>query len=280
MSKLPDPIRDLSTIHEFRRVVELQHEIWGFTDAADTVTVPVFVITTRRGGILLGAFDAQERMVGFTFSLPGLKHGRPMQWSHMLGVIASHRASGLGQRLKLAQRARALDAGLDLVEWTFDPLQAANAHLNFAKLGVISDEYARNFYGESTSALHRGTPTDRLVVQWQIREPHVARRLEPRGELVMRTAEVADAPVANNVIEAAGELRCASIRVDHDTPRVWLEIPAGFTEIQQRAPDCAREWRFRTRELFEAYFARRYRVVDFVLDKAGGRGRYLLAKSG
>lgn len=275
----PIHIRDLETIEEFRRVVELEHEIWGFTDAADTVTLPVLIITTRRGGILLGAFDAQERMVGFTFSLPGLRHGRPMQWSHMLGVLGAHRASGLGRRLKLEQRARALGVGLDLIEWTFDPLQAANAHLNFAKLGVVSDEYARNFYGESTSALHRGTPTDRLVVQWHLEEPHVVRRVERPAGLTMRAADIATVPAANEVLDQAGQPRCVATRLDHATPRVWLEIPAGFTELQQRAPECAREWRFRTRELFEAYFAQGYRAVDFILDKARGGGRYLLAKS-
>ena len=100
-----------------------------------------------------------------------------MQWSHMTGVLPEYRG-GLGYRLKLAQRERALAQGYDLIEWTFDPLQAMNAHFNFAKLGGVVEEYAVNFYGESTSALHRGTPTDRVVLSWRIAEPHVVRRLE------------------------------------------------------------------------------------------------------
>ena len=116
-------------------------------------------------------------MVGFAYAVVGMKSGKPMMWSHMAGVLPEFRG-GLGFRLKLAQRDRALAQGYDLIEWTFDPMQAMNAHFNFAKLGGVVEEYAPNFYGESTSALHRGTPTDRVVLSWKIAEPHVVRRLE------------------------------------------------------------------------------------------------------
>src|SRR5262245_17558264 len=179
-------IRDLRGIDDYQAVVEAEQAIWGYTDWADVVTVPVFIITVKRGGILIGAFDDANRMVGFAFSIVGVKGGRMMQWSHMMGVLPEHRRSGLGRTLKLAQRDRALAAGVDLMEWTFDPLQALNAHLNFAKLGVVCDEYVENLYGESTSALHRGTPTDRFVVQWLMREPHVERRISGGGTLPVR----------------------------------------------------------------------------------------------
>ena len=117
-------------------------------------------------------------MVGFAFSIVGVKDGQPTQWSHMMGVLPEYRRQGLGRELKLAQRERALAGGFDLMEWTFDPLQALNAHLNFAKLGVVCDEYGVNIYGESSSALHRGTPTDRFVVQWNI--ARTARRAPDR----------------------------------------------------------------------------------------------------
>ena len=199
-------IRDLHGIDDYRAVVDLERAIWGYTDSGDLVTVPVFIITVKRGGILIGAFDAADRMVGFAFSIVGLKDGRPTQWSHMMGVLPDHRRSGLGRRLKLAQRERALAAGFDLMEWTFDPLQALNAHLNFARLGVVCREYARNLYGESTSALHRGTPTDRFVVEWNLREPHVVRRIEKGDRISVRADEVASAPIANLTI-AQGKWR-------------------------------------------------------------------------
>lgn len=271
-------LRDLHTLDEYRQVVDLERTIWGYTDASDLVTVPVFIITMKRGGILIGAFDEADRMVGFVFSLVGLKAGRPIYWSHMLGVLPEHRSGGLGRQLKLTQRERALAEGVDLIEWTFDPMQALNAHLNFARLGVVSDEYARNVYGESTSTLHRGTPTDRLIVQWNIREPHVERRLTRDGLLSARAPEVAAAPVVNRTIESDDWLSLASMDLSIDAPRVWLEIPAGFSDMQQRAPELALEWRMRTRAAFEAYLGRGHRVVDFALDRAAKRGRYLLSR--
>jgi predicted GNAT superfamily acetyltransferase len=282
-------IRDLHSLDDFRDVVRLEQEIWGYTDQGDIITVPVFIITVKRGGILIGAFDdtrgpddPRGRMVGFAFSLVGVKNGRPTQWSHMMGVVAEHRKSGLGRALKLAQRERAIAAGFDLMEWTFDPLQALNAHLNFARLGVVCDEYVRNLYGESTSALHRGTPTDRFVVEWHLREPHVERRItRESGSLAVRDSGAAEAPLVNpSSGTSSGAIHWRRSRpgdLDLDARRVWVEIPAGFTEMQRDAPEIALEWRLHTRQVFEAYFARGYRAVDFVWEGAEARGRYLLA---
>ncbi len=197
-------LRDLHHIDDYRTVVALKEAIWGYTDMSDAITVPVFIITVKRGGILIGAFDQSDRMIGFVYSLVGVKNGVAMQWSHMAGVLPEYRDQGLGRELKLAQRARALAGGFDLIEWTFDPLQTANAHLNFTKLGVVADEYAENIYGDSSSALHRGTPTDRFVVQWRIREPHVERRIATEPRLRVRATEAADAPVVNPTVAAGG----------------------------------------------------------------------------
>jgi GNAT superfamily N-acetyltransferase len=135
--------RDLHTHDEFRQVMDLEARVWGFTDLNDMVTVPVFTITVKRGAILIGAYDAGDRMVGFVYSIVGMKPPRQLlQWSHMLGVLPEYRNSGLGRALKLAQRDKALAQGYELVEWTYDPLQAMNAHLNFTKLGVVAERRA------------------------------------------------------------------------------------------------------------------------------------------
>src|SRR3954469_906515 len=126
--------RDLTTLDEFAHVVELERVIWG-PGYDEVVPVPILAVTVLRGGILIGAFDA-DRMIGFVYSLPGIKHGKTMQWSHMLGVLDAYRNAGAGRELKLLQRQRTLAMGLDLIEWTYDPMQAMNAHLNFARLGV------------------------------------------------------------------------------------------------------------------------------------------------
>jgi predicted GNAT superfamily acetyltransferase len=270
-------IRDLTTIDEFRQVVELERAIWGYTDSADLVTVPVFTFTVHRGATLLGAFDPTGKMVGFAYAVVGIKNGLAMHWSHMAGVLPEHRG-GLGYRLKLEQRQRALAAGIDLIEWTFDPLQTMNAHFNFAKLGGVADEYAENFYGESTSALHRGTPTDRLVLSWNIAAPHVTRRLEPGSALRARAHEVGDAPVVNQTFMDGQWRSVKSIDLTVKQRRLWIEIPGGFTEMQQQAPERALDWRLHVRQMFQEYFGKGYRAVDFVLQRDAGFGRYLLAK--
>ena len=269
-------IRDLTTIEEFRQVVELEKAIWGYTDQGDLVTVPVFIFTVHRGASLIGAFDSSDRMVGFAYGVVGMKAGRPLLWSHMTGVLPDFRG-GLGHRLKLEQRERALAQGYDLIEWTFDPMQAMNAHFNFAKLGGVVEEYAINFYGESTSALHRGTPTDRVVLSWKIGAPHVVRRLEPSA-LRARAHEVLDAPVVNATAVDGDWRKNTSIDLTVQERRLWIEIPTGFTEMQQQAPDRALAWRMDIREMFQEYLSRGYRAVDFVLQRDAGFGRYLFAK--
>lgn len=268
---------DLHTIDEFRQVMDLEKRIWGYTDAEDLVTVPIFVITVKRGGILVGAFDDEDRMAGFVYSLPAHKDGRLTQWSHMLGVLEGYRNTGLGYQLKLEQRRRAIAAGCALVEWTYDPLQALNAHLNFTKLGVVVAEYAENVYGESSSVLHRGTPTDRFIAEWWIADPVVEARLAG-VEAAPRPPRLADAPLANVTGSRGRWLACASIDLSRGEPQVQVEIPIGFTEMQREEPALAQEWRDATRALFTTYFARGYRAVDFSLSRAEGCGRYLLER--
>ena len=217
-------------------------------------------------------------MVAFVYSIAATKDGRPAQWSHMLGVVEEHRSAGLGVRLKLLQRERALAMGLDLIEWTYDPMQAANAHLNFSKLGVVVEEYEENAYGTSTSPLHGGNPTDRFIAEWWIRKPHVERRIAASGPFVLKSDEIADAPSANRITAAGEWLECTDVDLSLDARRVTVKIPAGFTGMLARQPELALAWRMRTREIFTTYFARGYRAVDFSLDRAARTGAYLLTR--
>jgi predicted GNAT superfamily acetyltransferase len=275
-------IRPLKTLEDCRAVAALERVVWGYPDAEDVVPPPVLIVSIKRGGVLLGAFDQQEEMKGFVYSIPGFKSGHPMQWSHMLGVVPDARDTGLGARLKLAQRERTLAMGLDLIEWTYDPLQALNAHFNFAKLGVTVAEYEENLYGHSSSPLHGGTPTDRFVAEWRIAEPHVSRRvaalLGPR-QPQLRDRSTGDAPVVNPSKPSATRLEPGPAALASTAPRILVEIPMGFTDMLVQDPALALEWRLRTREVFQNYFARGYRAVDFFLNKTAGRGWYLLTTS-
>ena len=165
-------VRPLTTLEEFASVVRLQREIWGFEDV-ELLPRRMFVVASKIGGQLLGAFD-QKKMVAFCLCIPGLKSGgRAYLHSHMLGVLPPYRNAGVGRVLKLKQRDYALAAGVDLIEWTFDPLEIKNAFFNIERLGAIVRRYVHNQYGTTTSHLHGGLPTDRLVPEWWIRSKRV-----------------------------------------------------------------------------------------------------------
>lgn len=229
------PIRDLRELAACRAVVDLQVDVWG--PNAEIVPASVLLVTVKRGGILLGAYDGSS-MVGFVWSIPGWREGRPTQWSHMLGVAPAWRGRGLGEALKLAQRERALSLGVELIEWTFDPLQAVNAHLNLHRLGAVARVYQPNLYGEMDSPLMHGTPTDRLVAEWWISRPRA--------------------------------------RPDLTGAHVKIPVPPNFTTMLRDAPAEALACRLAVREAFTAHFSRGCRAVDFLLDRAAGGGAYVL----
>lgn len=270
-------IRALTTLDECRQVVALEKDVWEYTDAEDVVPAPVLIVGVKRGAILLGAFDEGGRMQGFAYSIPAVKDGRLTQWSHMLGVTRDARGRGLGRRLKLAQWEHALAMGIELIEWTFDPLQVLNAHLNFARLGVVAEEYAENIYGESSSPLHRGTPTDRLIAQWKLTAPHVERRLAADGVALVRDASVSAAPVVNPSGDRGGRLVPGAVDLAVNDRRLLVEIPTGFSETQASDAALALEWRLAIRSIFQTYFSRGYRAVDFFVSRNTARGHYLLA---
>ena len=273
-------IRPLTTIDECRRIAQLERMVWGYPDAEDVIPPAVLIVSIKRGGILLGGFDEAGEMKGFVYSVPALKEGRATHWSHMLGVTSDARDSGLGLRLKLAQREHALRMGIDLIEWTYDPLQALNAHLNFTRLGVVAEEYDENVYGDSSSPLHSGTPTDRLVAQWRLTSPHVQRRLSAPAAPLMRDSTVMSAVLVNPSRQAGEWLEPGTAVLDADgSRRLLVEIPVGFSDMLLRRPDVALEWRLTTRAVFQTYLARGYRAVDFFLAREAGRGQYLLARS-
>ena len=186
-----------------------------------------------------------------------------MQWSHMLGVRPEYRASGIGRELKLEQRRVSLAMGIDLMEWTFDPLVAVNARLNFSRLGVEVEEYVVNVYGDSVSPLHRGAPTDRFIAQWRMRSPRVEAVLDGSGAPAGEEAWT-DVPRVNDVGREGGWLVCAGCDLARSDPRLAVAIPPRFTDMLERQPETARAWRMATREIFTAYLSRvpgrRFRV--------------------
>lgn len=184
-------LRALTESREYQEAVELQKTVWGFDDV-ELLPVRLFVVATKVGGQAFGAYDG-DGMVGFLLSIPGLKPGGGTYLhSHMLGVLAEYRNKGVGRMLKLRQREDALQRGIGLVEWTFDPLELKNAFFNTERLGAIVRRYVENQYGTTSSPLHGGLPTDRCVAEWWLASPHAeaviagrepARKVEDRIEV-------------------------------------------------------------------------------------------------
>jgi chorismate synthase len=258
-------IRPLADYAEMKRAVEFQRVIWG-SSFAELVPAVVFWAAARNGGVVAGAFDASGDMLGLVFGFTGWDGVRPIHWSDMLGVHPSARGRGLGLALKRYQRERLLESGITLAQWTFDPLEARNAHINFARLGVTAREYIRDCYGASTSPLHRGIGTDRLVADWDLTSERVRNRMEGGAR---EPAHPLDGPVIN----PEGE----SPRLDLTEARLWLRIPSEIQKLKERDAVAARRWREYTRTAFEAYLSRGYEVRELVRDEDGSR--YLLSSA-
>jgi predicted GNAT superfamily acetyltransferase len=242
-------VRPLTSQAEFLACVALQRRIWG-EDFAEVVPASILKIATRLGGVVLGAFDAGGRLVGYVFGLTVVEHGTIVHWSHMLGVAPEAQNRGIGRQLKEHQRAAAATNGSTAISWTFDPLVARNAHLNINVLGVRVSEYVRDMYGQSTSPLHRGIGTDRLVATWPVDDAAVAkRRTEIASAFDAKWSETAS-----------------------------IEIPGDIAALQLSDMVAAQAWRERTRVALESALARGLEVQGFRIDAKANNGHYLLAR--
>jgi len=168
-------IRECHELDEMRAAVALQKDVWNFSDA-ELVPLRLFVVAAKVGGQVIGAFDGSQ-MIGFALSVPGVRGGHPYLHSHMLAVRPEYRNEGLGRRIKLFQREDATARGIELIEWTFDPLEIKNAYLNIEKLGAIARRYTINQYGVTSSPLQGGLPTDRLIAEWWVKSKRVEKLL-------------------------------------------------------------------------------------------------------
>jgi chorismate synthase len=249
-------IRDIESVMEMHQVEALEKEIWGCEDL-DILPATMLSASREVGGVLLGAYH-DNTLVGFVYGFPGLEDGEITHHSHMLAVKPSLRNLNLGYRLKLAQRDRILAQNIRRITWTFDPLQSLNAYLNFSKLGVVSDKYRINFYGESTTSFLHQFGTDRLWVSWLIESERVCQRLnnetnEPAFySKLPKLVEVGkNEPIKWEASKVLGE------------PYVAIEIPADINELQRKDPAMALRWRETTREAFTTAIDSKYLVQDF-----------------
>lgn len=275
-------IRDLETFDDLKQVEAVEREVWGLSDL-DTTPLTLTIAMKEAGSIWLGALDG-AKLAGFAFAFLGLDHGQLIVHSHMLAVREPYRNLNLGYKLKLAQRERALAMrtnGLCIREltWTFDPLQSKNAHLNFSKLGVVSESYKVDLYGpETSSVLHRNR-TDRLWVKW----PILSRRVQDRLQGKANRAVILDAlRTLTPLIQFNGDARPVrrDLAAAARRQRIAIEIPSDIAQVEQKHPDLAREWRLQTRWAFTEALKAGFFVAEFCRTVRGqqGPGVYLLEK--
>jgi len=269
-------IRNLTTYEECQQVRDIQHRCWGFAETNMGLYPPLLLSVSENGGTVLGAFSQAsggEQMVGYLFGYPALHdpHGQRILKIHSqtMGVLPEYRSQGIAEQLKWAQRDHALAMGIELITWTFDPLEGINAHLNLHKLGGIARTYKRNVYGEHFGQLNEGQPTDRFVLEWWIKE---------KFQIQDSKFQIEDS-VTRVEGSGAGQ-RLISFDLSRTDDVVNVEIPESIQAIRRADLELAREWRIKTREIFEAYFARGYAAVDFISlqEDSHRRNHYILTK--
>ena len=282
-SKTAVTIRDLESFADLQQVEALEKEVWQLSDL-DTTPLTLIVATREAGSIWVGAFD-DGKLVGFAFGFLALEHGHLSVHSHMLAVQAGYRDLDLGYKLKLAQRERAMamrigECRVTEMTWTFDPLQSKNAHLNFAKLGVVASTYKADFYGPATSSVLHQNGTDRLWVKW----PLLSRRVQERLQGTSRRAEVLDAlKTLTPLVHFNGDGK--PVRTDLQAAlrrqRIAIEIPSDISFVEEKDPSLAREWRLHTRWAFTEALQAGFLVAEFCRTIRGqqGPGAYLLEKT-
>lgn len=263
-------IRRLRSTDEFHRAQEIQRDIWGMPDHRATVPVHALITADKNGGLVLGAFDG-DTMVGYLFGFLGFTaDGTVKHCSHMMGVAPEYRGRGLSIALKQHQRQFVLDQGLDVITWTYDPLESVNAYLNIAKLGAVCRTYIRDLYGEIPDALNSGLPTDRFEVEWWIR----SQRAETYAAGTPTHYALDEVAVVTDVTETARGVPRPAGWTFVDAPAIAVEFPARIQTIKSHDLETALDWRLMTREVFEAYFDAGYTVVDVIRDAGNTETRW------
>lgn len=261
-------IRSLRTQEELRACVALQRETWG-NEFTDVVPASILKVSQRVGGVAAGAFDEHNTLLGFVYGLTGVEKGRIVHWSDMLAVRPEARNLGLGRRLKEFQRRIVQQLGGVVIYWTYDPLVARNAHLNFNVFGVRVAEYVEDMYGDTESPLHSGIGTDRFIVAWPVPDADMKERLEETHAAGF-DPELRQAPIIN-----AGNGSSSSKSIGTSAR---VEVPADIASLQESDREQAIRWRHSTRTAFRRALDSGLTVQGFAIDECAARGYYLLAR--
>ena len=278
-------IRPLKAWDEYLAAEQLQRDVWQMPDWRDVVPANLMVTVNKNAGLTLGAFAPDGRLIGLAFGFSAMEERAGQKklkhCSHMLAVLPEYRSQQVGIRLKLWQREFTLAQGIDLMTWTYDPLQTRNANLNLVHLGAIARRYMENAYGEMTDGLNAGIASDRFQVEWWLDSPRVQACAAGQplrfdwDELTRAGAQ----PVFQVGLDAAGLPRVERVNKSNGET-LLLEIPPSIGAIKAASLDLARDWRARTRDVFQRAFADGYAAVGFANTNREGRPRaaYVLSR--
>jgi predicted GNAT superfamily acetyltransferase len=247
MSEADVNIRECVTVDDFNQCIELERAVWK-DDDIDIMPIRLYMISKACNAPTIGAFDQSGKLVGFVHTMLALMGKNVVYHSHMAAVVEELRHKDIGYRLKLAQRDRALEAGIPLIIWTFDPLQSRNAHFNINKLGVIIRRYEVNYYGEGVSTVFdSGVPSDRIFAEWWVSSPRV------------------ESVLAGN-------------RPTIEEESSAVVIPEDINEVRARSLEEHIDWRLRVREGFLRELMNGLVVCGFARDSESAKSMYLFGK--
>jgi len=199
------------------------------------------------GGLLLGAFDDDGKIIGMSFGYPGFRNGKLYLYSHMAGVVENKKYSNVGYSLKMKQRDLAASMGYDLIAWTFDPFNPLNAYFNISKLGAITRTYIKNFYGVMNDGINRGMRTDRVVAEWWI------------NLQIDRNCEIID--FLNDVD------RYSEISTIHESSCLGFYVPPDISYFH-KYPDLGSKLKDAAFEVFNALLSKGYAIVAYKRGKS------------
>ena len=265
---------------EYLRTELVQRDAWGIEQADIIVPFHMMIAAQHHGGLVLGAYDG-KKMIGCLFGIAGRDKKRQFHYSHITGVLRAYQKRGVGLLLKKRQRDLVLKEGIDLVKWTFDPLQAGNAYFNIRKLGAIAREYHRDLYGRMPDSLNKSMISDRFEAEWWIRTRRVNNILHGKKKHPsVSHLRAGKAGLINETDLEEQVRRPVKLNLNLNEDRLLFEIPSSIEKVKVRGLDLARKWIFHNRRAFENYFGKKYIVTDVLLDREDDENRiyYLLER--
>ncbi|MEH6943915.1 GNAT family N-acetyltransferase [Bacillus sp. JJ722] len=267
MEVIIKPLYDLENLVEMQR---LERHVWGmdFTPVHQTLTV------AKNGGIILGGYINDE-LVAFLYSFPGFDGDSAYLCSHMLGIHKDYRGQGIGELLKRKQREEALKKGFRLISWTFDPLESANANLNIRKLKAVCRTYLENCYGKLEGHLNEGLATDRFLVEWHLESDHVLKQTSYNISEAVPVMAVTINEQGFPYVQGINDKVMSRI---HSYDTLSVTVPTEFQTIKIEDFSLAKEWRIRTREVFQSLFSNGFIIVDIFREQGKNVQQYILIK--